>query len=348
MTLSVPPQPKPVRVAGEGTLPPVTVVMPVYNGEDYVAEAVESILGQTHSRLEFLIVDDGSTDRTPDILHHFASRDSRVRVVRQENRDQPATLNRALELATHHWVAIIDHDDVSLPDRLVRQLEMVARIPDARVIGTWAIEINARGQRLRLRSNGPTSADEFRALRSRGERVPLVHPSVLMHRPSILELGGYDPQFGPSADSELWSRVARHHVIVVVPEALVLYRIHRRSMSFKRMFEQREMLRLIAAREAARAKGIDPPTRVEFSRDRPPWHPVRWADARRDLFWYLRSHCLLALGEQRRVAAATYALAAAVVSPSNAVRLAQRVIGGGSPPLGQPAPALPDRAATTP
>lgn len=322
--------------------------MPVFNGQEYVEEAVESILAQTHPHFEFLIVDDGSTDRTPEILEGFANRDSRVRVVRHSNRDQPATLNRALELATHDWVAIIDHDDVSLPHRLERQLEIQQRVPEARVIGTWAIEINAEGERLRLRSNGPTTTAEFQALKNRGQRVPLVHPSVLMHRPTILELGGYDPDFGPSADSELWSRVARDHVVVVVPEALVLYRIHGRSMSFRRMFEQREMLRLMAARDEARRRGQAPPTREEFRQSRSPRSPIRWADTRKDLFWYLRSHCLLAVGEHRRVAAGLFGIGAAVISPGNAIRLAQRLFNGEPQIAERSAPVLQERVADSP
>src|SRR4029453_11062975 len=97
----------------EGSRPAwVTVLMPVYNGERYVAQAIESVLGQTHRRFEFLILDDGSTDATPRILAEYAARDERIRVVHHANIDQPATLNRGLALARHDWVAILDHDDV--------------------------------------------------------------------------------------------------------------------------------------------------------------------------------------------------------------------------------------------
>ena len=320
--------PERTRTASTPRPTAVTVLMPVYNGAEYVCEAIDSVLSQTHSEFEFLIVDDGSTDETPELLRRHAAPDPRVRIVRQENRDQPATLNRGLHLARHDWVAIIDHDDVCLPDRLAEQVAMREREPEARLIGTWGFEINGEGRRLRRRDRGPRSAEEFRTLRGAGQRVPLIHSSVLMHRPTVLAVGGYDPRFGPSADTELWSRVARQHVIVVVPRPLVLYRVHRHSMSFTRLFEQRRMLRLIAERTAAREKGEEPVTLDAFLAVRPWWSARRWAELRSDMFWYFRSHCLLALSERARARAAVYGLGAALVAPGNAWRLARRMARG--------------------
>jgi len=305
-------------------LPWVTVLMPVYNGERYVAQAIESVLGQTHRAFEFLIMDDGSTDDTPRILAEYATRAKCIRVVRHANMDQPATLNRGLQLARYDWVAIIDHDDVCLPQRLERQIAVLADVPEARLIGTWVKEINAAGVEIGTRCSGPTSAEEFRALNAAGRRVPLTHPSVLMHRPTILALGGYDPAFGSSADTELWTRVATENAIVVVPEPLVLYRIHSQSMSFRRMFEQREMLRWILARDRARRRGRSVPSFAEFRAARPLWRTRRWRERQHDLFWFFRSYCLLSSGEGNSLTAAALALCAAAVAPYNAMRLGRR------------------------
>lgn len=304
----------------------VTVLMPVFNGERYVAAAIESVLAQTHRDFEFLILDDGSTDSTPAILAGYAARDARVRVVRHENQDQPATLNRGLALARHDWVAIMDHDDVCAPQRLERQLATLRAHPEARLIGSWAIEMNAAGEPLRTRGWGPVTVEEFRSLHAAGRRVPLVHPSVLMHRGTVLELGGYDPAFGPSADTELWTRVAQAHPIVVTPEPLLFYRIHRESMSFRRLFEQRELLRCIVQRDLARRRGLPVPSVQRFRAERPFWTVRRWLDLQQDLFWFMRSHCLLASSEGARGRAAAYAMGAAVASPMNAVRLAGRYL----------------------
>jgi glycosyltransferase involved in cell wall biosynthesis len=302
----------------------VTVLMPVYNGERYVALAIESVLAQTHRDFEFLILDDGSTDGTPRILAEYAARDPRIRTYRHANVDQPATLNRGLALARHDWVAIIDHDDVCLPRRLERQLERVAREPEARVVGSWAKEINAAGVEIGSRCSGPATVEEFRALDAAGRRVPLTHPSVLLHRPTILALGGYDPAFGSSSDTELWTRVASVAPVVVVPEFLLLYRIHGQSMSFQRLFEQREMLRWILARDRARRRGEPIPAYAEFRAERPPWRPRRWRERQHDAFWFFRSHCLLAAAEGKAPSAAALAVCAAAVSPQNAMRLARR------------------------
>jgi hypothetical protein len=202
----------------------------------------------------------------------------------------------------------------------------VARHPEARVIGCYASEINAAGRQLRLRNAGPTTVAAFRAQHAAGLRVPLVHPSVMMHRPTILELGGYDPAFGSSADTELWTRVADRHPIVVVPEPLVFYRIHGESMSFNRMFEQREMLRWIEIRDRARRSRKPVPSLEEFRAARSPASSARWRDRRRDLFWYFRSYSLLAISEGKRLQAARFAICAALVGPANAFRLLTRVL----------------------
>ncbi|MGH9148288.1 MAG: glycosyltransferase family 2 protein [Vicinamibacterales bacterium] len=321
----------PVTVAGASGRPNlnapevwVTVLMPVYNGERYIAQAIESVLGQTHQAFEFLIIDDGSTDNTRRILAEYASLDTRIRVVRHANVGQPATLNRGLSLARHDWVAIIDHDDAWLPRRLERQLPVLERVPDVRLVGTWAKEINAAGVEIGTRCTGPTSAEEFRAFDAAGQRVPITHPSVLMHRPTVLALGGYDPRFGSAADTELWTRVARVSAIVVVPEPLLFYRIHSQSMSFRRMFEQREMLRWIVARDRERRRGRRVPSLAQFRAARPLWRLRLWRERQHDLFWFFRSYCLLAVAEGRVVLSASLAICAAAVAPQNAMRVARR------------------------
>lgn len=315
---------EPARDLSPHELPWVTVLLPVYNGEQYVTQAIESILAQSHRSFEFLIMDDGSTDDTPDILARYAARDSRIRVVRHANIGQPATLNKGLSLARYDWVAIMDHDDISLPLRLEKELEMIRRVPEARLIGTWAREINAQGIEIGLRCTGPTTAAEFQAIDAGNLRVPLTHPSVMMHRKTVLDLGGYDAAFGPSADTELWTRVARKSAIVVVPEVLHLYRIHGHSMSFREMFEQREMLRWILDRDQSRRNERPVKTLDEFRSTRRPWHLLRWREGRQDLFWFFRSYCLLAVAEQKRGRAMLLALCAACVAPTNALCLIKR------------------------
>jgi glycosyltransferase involved in cell wall biosynthesis len=298
----------------------VSVLMPVYNGERYLAQAIESILGQTHRHFEFVIVNDGSTDRTEEILDRYAARDSRIRVFRQDNQGQSAALNRGLELAKHDWVAIIDHDDISLPRRLELQIEAVARSPEVRVLGTCAYHINAAGKRLRQFCGGPATVEEFESLQTKGRRVKLFHASVLMHRPTILSLGGYDPAFGPCSDSDLWTRVAEHHVVLAIPDALVLYRVHRDSMSFRQMSEQRELSAWIDARQVARHADRPLPTLEEY-RDscRHGFGLKRWRHLRHRWFWHNRTRWAIALADEKRLPAAVFGACAAIAAPKKAI-----------------------------
>jgi len=212
------------------------------------------------SSRELIVVDDGSTDRTPAILAEFAARDPRVIVLTQENQGQAAALNRGLAEATTDWVAIHDHDDVSLPQRLERQLEYLSGHPDVCVLGTNAVEIDASGREIGHLQFGPASISDFVNARQHGALFFPPHPSVMLHRPTILQLGAYDPSFGSAADVELWSRVADHHPVVVLPETLIRYRIHGESMSFVKAFEQRSFLRWIRRRQEARRCGGPIPT----------------------------------------------------------------------------------------
>lgn len=276
-------------MAGSNGLPPVSVIMAVYNGERHIAEAVESVLSQTHKDLEFIIVNDGSTDGTKAILDGYAARDRRVRVLDQANSDQPASLNRALVAARNDWVAVLDADDVCVPHRLEAQLGALRRLPSVCVLGTYAFWMDQAGRNRGVRPLGPTTIEEFEQIVARGERIALVHPSVMMHRPTILALGGYDPEFGAAADMELWSRVSHEHVVVSLPDPLVHYRFQPHSMSATRFFEQQLMLRWTAARQSARRQGSALPSLEEYQRSRGGRFALRrLAHLRKDWVEYLR------------------------------------------------------------
>jgi len=240
-------------------LPPVSVVMAVYNGERYVGEAIESVLRQTHRDFEFIVVDDHSTDGTREIVERYARDDGRIRLITNlTNVDQPASLNRGLAAARHEWVALLDADDACMPHRLETQLRALRREPSVRVLGSYAVTVDEHGNRRGIKPVGPKSVDEFKEARAAG-LIFIVHPSAIMHRETILGLGGYDPRFGAAADAELWSRVADEHPVIALDEPLVYYRIHQNSMSVIRHFEQQLMLRWIRARQEARRRGLPEP-----------------------------------------------------------------------------------------
>lgn len=319
----------------------MTVLMPVYNGEEFVHQAIDSILAQTHREFEFLIINDGSLDSTKEILDDYARRDARIRVIHQSNIDQPATLNRGLAEATHDWVAIIDHDDISRPLRLERQAAAIRQNPDVRAIGTYGYEITSNGTRLGLMAFGPTTVSEFRTRRAVNGWMSFIHASVVMHRPTALALGGYREAFGAAADSDLWSRIADDNPIIVVPEYLVDYRVHVNSMSFNRFFDQQRTVRWINACQIARRSGKPEPSLDELRKaETGPLFFGRLNLRRYDSMMYCLRRRRLYRTEGKSVAAAYYFVLAAVLDPVRATkRIFGRLVEREDAPVGQTNPA---------
>jgi glycosyltransferase involved in cell wall biosynthesis len=207
--------------------PLVSVLMPVRNAEATLEAALESVTAQTLGRWELVAIDDGSTDRSLEILSGAAARDPRIRLVARPPRGIVASLNEGLQLARAGLVARLDADDLCLPERLERQVAHAARHPDQVVIGCHV----ACFPRERVRPgmahyeawlNG--LVEPLDIAREIFVESPLAHPSALMRREPVLALGGY--RDGPfPEDYDLWLRVhASGHAIGKVPEVLVLWR----------------------------------------------------------------------------------------------------------------------------
>ncbi len=148
----------------------ISVVMPVFNGERFLAQAMDSLLAQTFRDFEIVAVDDGSTDSTHEILERFAEKDSRVKVVRGDHAGISAALNRGIENATHDWIARMDCDDVAAPDRFEKQLAAATLHPGVVIWGSYARHVDSSGNVLGISRTGPTSEDEFRKLRLQRRR----------------------------------------------------------------------------------------------------------------------------------------------------------------------------------
>lgn len=208
--------------------PRVSVVLPVYNGPRYVRLAIDSMLGQTFSDFELIVIDDGSRDTTPEVLSRID--DPRVHVVSQENRGLPATLNRGIELARGEYVARQDHDDYSRPERLARQVAYLDANPACALVGTWAEIIEGETATGRVHAH---SCDSVALKLELLFDNPFVHSSVMMRRAAVSEKGGYctDRNRQPPEDYELWSRIARNHEIANLSEVLHTYREVPGSMS---------------------------------------------------------------------------------------------------------------------
>jgi len=202
------------------TEPRVSVLMAVHDGAPWVKDAVASVLGQTLTDLELIVLDDGSADATPAVLDGFADR--RLRVERRPRAGLTRALNTALGLARAPIVARLDADDVALPERLARQVAFLDAHPDVGVLGSAAREVDAEGREVRI-VHPPLDDDALR--RELIRRNPMVHSTVAMRRRAIEEVGGYDPRFAVAQDYDLWIRLAVVTRLANLAEPLVVRRL---------------------------------------------------------------------------------------------------------------------------
>jgi glycosyltransferase involved in cell wall biosynthesis len=201
--------------------PAVTVLMAVYNGQAHLREAVKSILGQTFPDLEFVIVDDGSTDGTADILDTFA--DKRIRRLRNErNVGLSESLNRGLDEARAGLVARQDADDISEPVRIERLVAFMDTHPNYALIGSAYRTIDAEGRSVADRS---LPCDPLTLRWHLLFYCPFVHGSVMFRRSAVDELNRYDTSLAYSMDRDLWSRLALRRPIGNLPDVLFRYRV---------------------------------------------------------------------------------------------------------------------------
>lgn len=205
------------------TAPPrVSVFIPVYNREAYVGAAIESVLRQSFQDFEILLIDDGSTDLSVEVLRSYDDR--RIRVVRNErNLGQPETRNRGLALARGQYIAMLDSDDVARPDRLSRQVAFLDRHQDCVEVGGWTRSMDEAGHLLKKTKRQPPAPDDVHAQLL--FRCSLSHTTI-MGRTDVLRKYRYRKSFLRCQDYDLHVRLARHHAIANIPHILTHVRVH--------------------------------------------------------------------------------------------------------------------------
>ena len=213
------------RVVGEASRvgrgtdagPSISVVMPVHNALPHLDEAIESILGQTRSDFEFVIYDDASNDGSTERLQEWAARDKRIRLFRGERNLGPAgSSNAAVKHSTGALIARMDADDISRPERIERQSEILLHRPDVGMIGSLCVVIDSHGERVR----GP----EHWRISRKSWAAPFPHGSIMMRRELFDSIGGYREQCEFWEDLDLVLRSAQRSKILVVPQPLYWYR----------------------------------------------------------------------------------------------------------------------------
>ncbi|MCW1384052.1 glycosyltransferase [Novosphingobium sp. KCTC 2891] len=242
------------------TNPRISVALSVYNGERFLAEAIESVLGQTFGDFEFLILDDGSKDGTAAIIHDHAARDARIRPIVRENRGLVVSLNQLFGEARAPLVARMDADDVCLPTRFEHQLAFLDAHPDIGVVGSWTEDIDETGAPHPVAApDHPVTHEEFLIAVEQGAPL-LCHPAVMVRRDVLLSVGGYHAAFRHCEDLDLWLRLASVTHIANLPERLLRYRHYEDQVSSRHATVQQVGAAVARIAYAERQAGRPDPT----------------------------------------------------------------------------------------
>lgn len=219
--------------------PQVTVLMPVYNGEPYLRAAIDSILNQSFTDFEFLIINDGSTDQSLKTIK--SCKDRRIRLVNQRsNQGLIATLNRGFAVAKGRLIARMDCDDISMPERLSKQVAFMEEHPEVGVCGSWIEYFMGK----ELVMNFPVSHEEI--VQAMPYFNPMAHPTLVIRR-EVLQTQSvlFDAAYPHVEDYELWTRLAQVTRFANLPEVLLKYRIHPEQIGRVHSEEQAELIKSI-------------------------------------------------------------------------------------------------------
>ncbi|THK43290.1 glycosyltransferase family 2 protein [Methylophaga sp. SB9B] len=210
--------------------PLLSVILPVYNGEKYLVEAIESVLLQTYTNFELIIINDASTDGSLKILESYLQRDSRIHVISRENRGLPATLNEAVENSQGKYIVRMDQDDICHPDRFLIQMEFLLNHSDVVAVGSAAIYIDQDGRM--ICTYFPDTEDKV--LREKFPDSPFVHPSVMFSKEAFYNSGKYTEKMRwGGEDVTLFERMSRIGKLHNLNVPLIYYRLIPGSMSRK-------------------------------------------------------------------------------------------------------------------
>lgn len=211
-------------IAGDVDTGSLSVLMSVYNDAEYVGEAVESILDQSYGEFEFLITNDSSSDGSRGILRHYAEQDERIILINnEENIGLTKSLNRMIERSRNSVLARMDADDIAMPDRFKRQIEVLRYNPEVDIVFGDTVLIDKNGAEI-CRSWRP---DENTILEVLPNRCYIPHPTVMMRKEAVQAVGGYDEDFWTGQDKDLWLRMLDlGKRFCYLPDILLKYRIN--------------------------------------------------------------------------------------------------------------------------
>lgn len=209
-------------------MPKISVLLPVYNGEKYIQETMESVLGQSCGDFECVVIDDGSTDNTLKLLQGFV--DPRIRIIHANHEGIVKALNLGLKKSQGEYVVRIDADDICAKERFEKLLNYMEANPSAAVCGSWAKKINQNGEVVGTLHYPPV---EDKAIKKYSLlHNPFIHPSIIFRKDVVVKVGMYKA-FTHTEDYELWTRVLREGEGHNIPEELISYRVHENQITRK-------------------------------------------------------------------------------------------------------------------
>lgn len=251
----------------------VTVLIPVYNARNYLEEAIESVLKQTYQFMEIVVIDDGSTDDSPEILSRLAAKDSRISVVRKPNGGISSALNTGLDLARGDLIARMDADDLMMPHRIATQHAYLRANPALGFCASYMRVIDGAGRFVRSYAPAPVTHAALAAQIARREAITYTHPAVMFRTAVARNLGGYNRELEPCEDTDLFGRMITSGMPgLVIPEELLSYRLHSGSISGSKTKSQVEMLEHVRHNFYMRLEGrpeINLADRPKFIREMP-------------------------------------------------------------------------------
>jgi len=210
-------------------IPKISVIMSVSkNYSNFLNLSIESILNQTLKEFEFIIIDDGSTDNTSEILDSYKKKDDRILIYRQNNLGLAASLNIAIAKSKANIIARQDYDDISDIYRLEKQFNWLKHNDDYVICGTFAFSIDKLSNKIGSIKNVLTNKQHKKYLEFKNT---ILHPSVMFRKDAIINVGGYNEKYICSQDYELWTRIIKKYKIANIPDFLINLRLHDKTTS---------------------------------------------------------------------------------------------------------------------
>lgn len=217
----------------------ISIVMSVYNGEKFISKAIESVLNQTYSNFEFIILDDGSFDNSLNIIQEYSKRDSRIRIISKKNTGLTKSLNIGLNLACGQYIARIDSDDVWEKSKLAKQVQFLESYSNYALIGSAYNEIDENDIIIKHNQTVLLTTTDSQIK----ERIvycnPFLHSAVLFRTEVLQSIGGYNEDFKYTQDYELWIRIMSKYKVANLSDILVSRRFSKNMISVKQEKEQR-------------------------------------------------------------------------------------------------------------